>query len=337
MPPFISVIIIAYNRKQFILDAIRSVQKQTLDAALYEIIVVKNFKDKKIDSYINKIGVKNVYLNQVIARGIGYKAITGAKIARGKVICFLEDDDLFDKNKLKVVYKFFQNDKVGLYHNAHFVLYKNKIISKHYGKIQPKFEVDFSKKLNKNVKMRFLDSTAQLVNNSSLAIKKDIINFETLKKVKLAFDVALIVSAFGSGYNLIFDNKVLTIYRVHESNFSISKVPNYDKFIKKWQKLSKENYLDWIKLRTIYISDKSIDNLIYQNFLLQKLNYLVYAERARRMVHFVNSMKFVYINLKYGNLNQKVIERGFISLIFLISPKFVRRLFYFAQFKKTKF
>ena len=337
MPPFISVIIIAYNRKQFILDAIKSVQQQTLNAALYEIIVIKNFKDKKIDGYINKSGIKNVYLSPAIACGIGYKAITGAKMAKGKVICFLEDDDLFDRNKLKVVYKFFHNNKVGLYHNAKYVLYKNKIINKHYIDVKSKFEVDLSKKLGKDVKMKFLDPTAQLGNNSSLAIKKDIIKFKTLKKVKLAFDAALIISALASEYNLIFDNKVLTIYRIHESNFSIDKALDYDNFIKKWQKLSEQNYLDWIKLRSIHINDKSIDDLIYQNFLLQKLNYLVYAKRARKAVHFVNSVKFVYINLKYGNLNKKVIERIVIALIFLISPKFVKRLFYFAQFKKAKF
>jgi glycosyltransferase involved in cell wall biosynthesis len=336
MRPFISVIIIAYNRKQFIIDAIRSVQKQTLDRGLYEIIVVKNFRDKRIDSYINKSRIKNVYLDPLIAGGIGYKAIVGVKRARGKVICFLEDDDLFDEDKLKTVYKVFQNNEVGLYHNTYFTIYKNKVINSRYEKTGLKFEVDHNKRLGVNAKNAFLDSDAPLGNNSSLSIRKNVVKANPLKKIKFAFDAALIVSAFGSEYNLIFDDKALTLYRVHGANFSLEPVYTYDKFIKKWQMFSKENYHDWIKLRQIHIQDKRIDGLVYQNFLLQKLNYLVYAKRARRITHFIDSIKFVYVNLKYSNLNRKVMERIFIAIIFLISPSAVKRLFYFAQFKKVK-
>jgi glycosyltransferase involved in cell wall biosynthesis len=336
MRPFISVIIIAYNRKQFIIEAIKSAQNQTLDKELYEIIVVKNFRDKRIDDYINKSGIKNVYLDPLIAKGIGYKAIVGVKKARGKVICFLEDDDLFDKDKLKIVYKVFQNDEVGLYHNTYFIIYRNKVINKQYEKTPLKFEVEHNKQLGVNAKNAFLDSDAPLGNNSSLSIRKNVIEANSLKKIKFAFDAALIVSAFGSEYNLIFDDKALTLYRVHDANFSLELIYTYDKFIKKWQMLSKKNYYDWIKLRQIYIRNKRIDGLVYQNFLLQKLNYLVYAKRARRVTHLLASIKFVYINLKYGNLNRKVMERVFIAIIFLISPAVVKRLFYFAQFKKAK-
>ncbi len=338
MRPFISVIIIAYTRKQFIMDAIRSVQKQTLDKELYEIIVVKNFRDKKIDNWINKNGIKNVYLNPLIAGGIGCKAIIGVNKARGKVICFLEDDDLFDEHKLEIIYKIFQNNEVCLYHNAYFVISRNNAIDEGREKTPLKFEVDHNKQLDANAKNAFLDSNAPLGNNSSFSVRKNIIKAEAklLKKIKFAFDASLIVLALGSGYNLIFDDKKLTLYRVHDTNFSLAQVNDYHKFIKKWQIFSRENYYDWAKLRQIRIKDKKIDSLIYQNFLLQKLNYLVYAKQARRTAHLVNSVKFVYVNLKDGNLNRKVIERFFIAVLFLISPTAVKKLFYFAQFKKIK-
>ena len=43
--PYISVIITAYNRKDFLFNAIKSVVNQTLDKKYYEIIVIKNFED----------------------------------------------------------------------------------------------------------------------------------------------------------------------------------------------------------------------------------------------------------------------------------------------------
>jgi len=39
----ISVIISAYNRKEFLKNAIRSVYTQLLDKGLYEVVIVKNF------------------------------------------------------------------------------------------------------------------------------------------------------------------------------------------------------------------------------------------------------------------------------------------------------
>jgi Glycosyl transferase family 2. len=52
----ISVIVVTYNRKEFIKNAIRSVYNQLLDKRLYEMIVVKNFEDKDVDDYIVRLG-----------------------------------------------------------------------------------------------------------------------------------------------------------------------------------------------------------------------------------------------------------------------------------------
>jgi glycosyltransferase involved in cell wall biosynthesis len=58
----ISVIISAYNRKEFLKNAIRSVYTQLLDKGLYEVVIVKNFEDKDIDDYIAKLGYKKYYI-----------------------------------------------------------------------------------------------------------------------------------------------------------------------------------------------------------------------------------------------------------------------------------
>ena len=47
--PFISVIVTAYNRKEFLLQAVSSALRQTLPREYYEVIVVKNFEDEEID------------------------------------------------------------------------------------------------------------------------------------------------------------------------------------------------------------------------------------------------------------------------------------------------
>jgi glycosyltransferase involved in cell wall biosynthesis len=61
--PYISVIVTAYNRKDFILKAIRSVLTQSLDKSEYEIIVIKNFNNKALDTFLKGKNVKTILFN----------------------------------------------------------------------------------------------------------------------------------------------------------------------------------------------------------------------------------------------------------------------------------
>ena len=63
--PLISVIITAYNRREFIRDAVNSVINSVLPEDEYEIIVVKNFKDEYVDSIVEKTGGKSIIANLV--------------------------------------------------------------------------------------------------------------------------------------------------------------------------------------------------------------------------------------------------------------------------------
>jgi glycosyltransferase involved in cell wall biosynthesis len=59
--PLISIIITAYNRREFIRDAVNSVINSTLPEDEYEIIVVKNFRDEYVDNIVGKIGGKSIF------------------------------------------------------------------------------------------------------------------------------------------------------------------------------------------------------------------------------------------------------------------------------------
>ena len=61
--PYISVIITAYNRKEFLLNAIKSAINQTLDKKYYEIIVIKNFEDKNIDEFIDNHNIQKIFID----------------------------------------------------------------------------------------------------------------------------------------------------------------------------------------------------------------------------------------------------------------------------------
>ncbi|MBE5728110.1 glycosyltransferase family 2 protein, partial [Candidatus Parvarchaeota archaeon] len=119
--PFISVIVTAYNRKQFILEALNSIINQTLSRDKYEVIVTKNFEDKDIDKFISDNDMKNILFTEP---GIGMRLADAIKLCQGDVITFLDDDDIYSKDRLERVYDVFKNYNVGFYHNGSI---RNKI------------------------------------------------------------------------------------------------------------------------------------------------------------------------------------------------------------------
>ena len=116
--PYISVIITAYNRKEFLLNAIKSVVNQTVEKKYYEIIVIKNFRDETIDEFINKNKIKHLVMDGTVGEYLD----KGISEANGEIISFLDDDDLFFKNKLDIVYKEFRKNKDVVYYHNHGII-----------------------------------------------------------------------------------------------------------------------------------------------------------------------------------------------------------------------
>jgi len=79
--PFISVIITAHNRREFLLEAVNSALNQTLPKDEYEIIVVKNFENKRIDKFLEEHNVKNIVTKE---EPLGAKIVKGVEESKVK-------------------------------------------------------------------------------------------------------------------------------------------------------------------------------------------------------------------------------------------------------------
>ena len=114
----ISVIITAYNRERFLLSAVKSVLNQSADRSGYEIIVVKNFLNKEIDSFL---AANNVIQGLTGDVSIGEQLLTGLNLSKGSIISFLDDDDVFSKDKLLHIERYFEEDPEITYcHNSYY-------------------------------------------------------------------------------------------------------------------------------------------------------------------------------------------------------------------------
>ena len=97
--PLISVIIPTYNQKKYILDAIHSILAQTIPAL--EIIVVDDGSVDNTHEVFNTCQTNILYYQQC-HQGAGAARNTGVGLAQGEWIAFLDADDLWLPQKLKL-------------------------------------------------------------------------------------------------------------------------------------------------------------------------------------------------------------------------------------------
>jgi glycosyltransferase involved in cell wall biosynthesis len=325
--PYISVIITAYNRKEFLLDAFNSVLNQTLDRSKYEIIVTKNFVDEKIDSYIKKNGGKLVFFEK---GSVGAQIADALKYAKGEVICFLEDDDLFVKEKLKYVYDTFQKNKSIVYiNNARKYIDENK-------RYLSKSPLIFEKRREKDIIIREADKkpinllkiqqySGSFLNSSSIAIKTSVLKrfVDDLKNTK-ATDLFYYFISLLSG-DLLISAKELTLYRVHES--MSSSINDYFSFkAVNCKYFEDEKYIaNMILKRNSIKINKGLKKYAYIRLKEREIYYLFYAGNYRKRV-LLNYLKiFPYIVRAFPEVT---ILRGLQVAFYIIAPEKFRRFNY---------
>ena len=214
MKPKISVIITVHNRKDYIVECIKSVLDQSLTRELYEIIVVKNFDDSYIDDFIDKKNIISIKTNH---DAIGEKFVLGAEWSSGDVLCILNDDDLFYKNKLEFVLSLFNKyDDLLYYHNSFVKIGEHGEIKGDKDLLE-EFIIE-TRSVDKKVIKKAL-SGLNTFNDSCISIKRKVIMEykELLVNIKANQDTILFLLTFRVGGLLIGSNNKLTYYRTHSS------------------------------------------------------------------------------------------------------------------------
>lgn len=97
MPPLVSVIVTAYNHERYIAEAVRSVLDQTYHD--YEVIVVDDGSSDGTADRVSAFSGRVLYIRQK-NQGIAGSRNTGIRRARGRLLAFLDGDDLWEPEKL---------------------------------------------------------------------------------------------------------------------------------------------------------------------------------------------------------------------------------------------
>jgi glycosyltransferase involved in cell wall biosynthesis len=98
-PPVVSVIIPTYNRGYCLSESIDSVLNQ--EYRQIELIVVDDGSADETRDLVAKYP-DLIYHRLEKNSGVSHARNQGVELAQGELICFLDSDDLWEKNKLKV-------------------------------------------------------------------------------------------------------------------------------------------------------------------------------------------------------------------------------------------
>ncbi|MHB8396216.1 MAG: glycosyltransferase family 2 protein [Thermoplasmataceae archaeon] len=324
-----SVIIIGHDKKEFILEALNSVVEQNIERNRYEIIVIKNFEDNEVDARISETADIIIESNEP---GPGSKVKDAVERSSGDVLFFLDYDDLFVRDKLRIVLDLFRNSP-GLvyYHNAHVSLMnQDGSITEPVSPAPPEFFQMESSEIRGEVLARFLGYYPDF-NGSSITVRRSIVEprMSYLPGIMGHPDSFMMYCALDSDGIIVDDPRPLTIYRIHESSTNpfASSFSGY--FTLRCMYL-RRTVDDW-NIIVSMLSDKRIRSACGCDLTHSLLLTSFFDLRAGRSRMFRESLKFAGCLRSRMTRNLLVLE--LLALISSGAPKLTRML-YFAV--KTK-
>lgn len=103
--PFFSIIIPARNESKYIAEAIKSLQKQTIQRDFYEIIVVDNNSTDDTGQVAKETGADKIILEREQGTNIARQAGINASDKKAKIMCFLDADSKAPSDWLEKIRK----------------------------------------------------------------------------------------------------------------------------------------------------------------------------------------------------------------------------------------
>ena len=302
--PKLSVIVTAYNRKEFLLEALQSAVNQTLPRDSYEIICIKNFNDQKIDKYI-----KDNEIISIVEEGtIGEYLYLAAKKAKGEILVFLDDDDLISKDKLeRVNFAFSRYNTIDFYHNSQL---KGENPQKDFSRLyEKKFKI-----VRYPYKNSFKYLKIATFNLSSIAIKKCILfsHLNELKSVIASQDSFMLIISLISKTDIFIDDGKYTFYRLHSNNISYSK--SLEKNLRFNKEIELPALLYQLNLANHYASNPArivLKHLIFMN----KSDIAIKKNKKKEVIS-------TFRNLPLNAVDKSLLKRVILSILFLFGSNY---------------
>lgn len=314
--------LVAHDRKEYILEAMKSLASQTLRRDEFEVVVVKNYQDIEIDEYAKANSFVSIFTE---VENVGAKMSLGVEEANGEVISFLEDDDIFEPEKLDMVKHYFEkNDSLGILFNNHMVINGRGAVLNVATPNRTKVLLGRSKEFVAQCTRNHLKSL-DLGFSSCISIRKDVLvpHLKHLNKIRFAPDFFMILSYFESTCNGIYLPNLLTRYRLHYSQSN--RIGDFDTFLLSNRELRAgwvQDYKTMGEWATTNAGITLVSSLITYNklFVLMIDHGRRFLSKGRMAIKLISNVKI----LKFLGGSQLLL----ISVLSVISPVLAHRIYY---------
>jgi len=255
----VSIILNCYNGEEYLREALASVQSQIYKN--WELIfwdncssdkskeILKSFKNKKF-KYFKSQKFTTLYA----ARNLALQK------TKGKFVSFIDADDLWESEKLKLQMKCFKDKNVAL-------VFGNQWIKK---------EPSNKKRLFINYKIKQGYIYHNLINNYNIGILTSVLRKEYLEKSKKVFnekyriigDYELFLR-LAKNYKFKAIQKPIATYRIHKNNYSILNKNLEATELEDWLKNNKKNLnkAEYKKIRKKILQIKFVNLKFKHSFL----------------------------------------------------------------------
>ena len=225
MDKLVSVIITSCDRIDLFKLALNSVLKQSYEN--YEIIVIDSSLDLSVKNHVKNL--KSIKYQHFNNNNANYLRNKGVELCNGELIAFLDDDDIWNEEKLQYQVDLFNRHNIQLCYTGKNIKYEKVGLEKYSFK-KPKFSNIFNSILWDN----FIGTTSSIMVQS--CVFKLVGNFDESLPALQDYDFYIRVC---KKFNVKGIDKCLVIYRSNHSANQISL--NKEKF-KKAKDLLKSKY-----------------------------------------------------------------------------------------------
>lgn len=328
----VSIVVTAYERRDFYKQAIESILHQEIDHSSVEVIIISNFE---VDFKQNEGGIR--VRNIVMEGTVGEFLFAGINAAKYEIIAFLDDDDLFEPEKLqRVVGAFSKNPVTCYYHNNQRYVNTNLQPIDYVRLVENRSRLFFEEDILVNIDhkpsaIRQAIATGADFNLSSIAVKREYVNrfLPLLRQIKGGTDAFFFWMTLATGANMFLDHKKLTIYRIHSFNVS-----GQGDFTRKVSELKKQIHTYDLILEFINEANLRKEMKIYLEkwIYLYKYEYelmsLVFGNAHRKQL--MNSMKkILFLGKEHSNtLKNRIL---FFAILSIVNTNFARLLYSIAN------
>ena len=228
--PYVTIIIPYKSNLVYLFTALRSIFKQSYKNL--KILIIYDDEDKsdlsKIKKFFKSTVIKKKILFKIIVNknslGAGYARNVGIKKSKTKYVAFLDSDDVWAKNKLKIQVNYMEKNNIPFSHTSYHVINtNNKIVSSRFAKNKIIFQ-DLITSCDIGLSTVILKSSLLSKNKllfPKIGTKEDyILWLQIVKKIKTIRGLNIKLSYYRKTKGSLSSNKLLSLingYKVYKN------------------------------------------------------------------------------------------------------------------------